>query len=291
MPALSNMQPHVKEFITLPQALHWIVSGKEPDLTGELEGFPSAPEGDASCEDLYRCWITGQLELFGNRGKKASLKRDPVLAREEVIFSEFEDFSKIPSELIMQFGIDAIDWERSTLSRIFYNEDDGEWVVSSNDDDSGGFDYWERLCVRWVDLRKLTAGREPLGAAKRKRLTGRREPSDAATRPLDPIADVYREDSDSDEKRGPGAPKRPDWTLIAALTAIIRERERGSREVSSELGTHNRLKLILEAAGYRCPDNPNPPSRSGFKKEALDCVGEAEMLYEKGIKKSPSRSN
>lgn len=176
MPAFSNMKPHVKEFVTLPQALHWIIDGIEPDLTGELKDLPSTPEGDTSCKDLYRCWITGQLELFGNRGKKASLRRESELAREEVIFNEFEDFSKIPSELIMQFGIDAIDWERSTLSRIFYNEDDGEWVVSSDDDDCGGFDYWEDLCVRWVDLRQLTGGREPLGAAKRQRLTGRPSP-------------------------------------------------------------------------------------------------------------------
>jgi len=105
-----------------------------------------------------------------------------------------------------------------------------------------------------------------------------------------PETDTDRRETPEGSLRSRGRPGRSDWPVIAALAAIIQERESTNPEILSDAGKWSRLNLILDGADRAgCSDVPRRPSRSAFVPQALAAVTRAMSLYEKGAEKSPPR--
>lgn len=247
MPTLPNAHPLVKEWITLPQALCWIVDGIEPDLIGEPGSLPSSPKTDAARTNLYRYWVSGQLELHGQSGKDATISDNETPPYKKMECHNLENLKKINKNLIRRGGINRIDWAHGT----FYRE-----IKDRDDCDECFFFYFENLRVNWQELYNLTLESNPSGNTR----------------------SVVQAPS-ANKKRGRGGPKRRDWPVIAALAAIIWEREAKMRE--TDQGLCNRTARILEVRKNEADGanyNPCLP-RESFIRSAVYAVEQAIKLY------------
>ncbi len=247
MPILPKARPMVKKWITLPQALRWIADGIEPDLAGEPGSLPSSPEIDAARVGLYRHWISGRLELHGRSGEGATISYDVASARAEVKHNELTKLKKINKSLIRREGIERIDWEHGT----FYRE------VSEKEEIDDWFQfYFDDLRINWKELYDLTT-----------------ENNSSSNTPAE------KNSPSTDGKRGRGGPKRSDWPLMAALAAIIWEREAENRY--SDKGLCDRTGRILEVRKNETngEEYKEGPSREGFFREAISAVEQAIKLY------------
>ena len=136
MPPLPTIQPPAPEWVTLPQALRWIVGETLPVLPsyeiGNPAELPYFYESDTSREDLFRALVSGELELHGTP--------DPD------VFGEVK-FLRVPTEIIAKAGFSSINWRESILC---IPSADGHIPAKKE-----GF-YWVDLRVRWADLYALT---------------------------------------------------------------------------------------------------------------------------------------
>lgn len=251
MPALPEVQPLVKKWVTLPQALRWIVEGIEPDLAGEPGTLPSFPEGDTSCKDLYRYWISGEIELYGQLGLDAEVLYDDSFSPIGVECRSLGEFKKVRVDHLRKAGINAIDWKCSSFYTFIYNEEDQSHYIKF---------CWENLKIRWGDLLRL---------ATKKKISNPNQ--------------TESQDPSTGKKSGSGRPKRKDWPLMAALVAIIWECE-PTRLRDSDLRTYNRVKEILSKVNYhQCglppsADGPDIPARDGLVRHAIVSVEHARKL-------------
>jgi hypothetical protein len=247
MPALPKAPSLVTEWITLPQALRWIVDGTEPDLAGDRGAPPSSPETDAARSDLYRYWISGQLELHGLPGEDATISYDATSSRMEPECDKFGYLEKINKDLIRHEGIDRIDWANGT----FYREISGE-----KESDNCFLFYFCGLRVNREKLYALYTNNKPSRCSQ-----------------------AVLQSPSTEGKRGRGGPKRSDWPLIAALAAIIWEREAENRY--SDKGLCDRTARILEVRKNETNGEKyrEGPSREGFFREAISAVEQAIKIY------------
>lgn len=256
MPTFINPKSLSQQLITLPQALRWLVLKEAPN-SDNVGALPTFPDGDTSRETLFWYLAEGHLRLYGSDASKDG--KAPYRAYEEDCeVDELGPGSIVPDESIRRAGINSVNWCHSTLGSYYIDE---ECENSSPP-------YWVNLRIQWKAFHELTTG-QPLQAA---------------------AEGVQRlKEWEAKAKRGRGAPMRPDWPFLAAVTAIVREREIGSRETSSDNGLHSRVGKILDKAKYSCPDHERLPSRPNFIEKALAPVEAAIDIYEKGSREAPPR--
>lgn len=236
-----------QKWITLPQALRWIVTREVP--TPENMGvLPSFPDGDSSRENLFRYWIEGSLKLYGSSESNSIQGRLPYRSYEDDCEETYGFRATIPAEIIKKSGFNSINWCHCTI---------GYYYIEDNPPDL--YCYWVNLRVRWDDFYALTTGREISRPEKKSHVS------------------LHKKRSSAPSKGQRGKKPRKDWPLLAALSVIVGERNPDFWAV----GTDDKLEIlgpILAAGDHLSPNNNILPGRSQFDKIALSYVKVANEL-------------
>ncbi|MBI2240934.1 MAG: hypothetical protein HYU59_09055 [Magnetospirillum gryphiswaldense] len=244
-----TVNPQRQAWITLPQALRWVMAGEMPTLENR-ETLPSCPSEHTSRANLFSFWIDGRLKLYGLEGYYPNRPWTPLQSSLTYEYDCWEgtDLVWIRPQVIKQANFDSIDWEHGTLGRFHLLKDE----VDSHP-------YFIDLRVRWNDLYAITTGKE---------------------------APAYEKKShgglvvETPKRRG-GRKPRKDWPLLAALSIMVGDRNPNFWAVSTDdkLGI---LRPILEAGHHVSPNNNTLPGRSQFDKIALPYMKVAnELLAER----------
>ncbi len=154
MPESLNTQQQI--WVTLPQALRWIMAGEMPTLENR-EALPTCPSAHTSRADLFSFWIDGRLKLYGLDGYDPNRPWTPLKSSLTYEYDCWKgtDLAWISPQVIKQANFDSIDWEHGTL---------GRFHLLKHEDDS--HPYFIDLRVRWNDLAKLTLGGEQPNSAR-----------------------------------------------------------------------------------------------------------------------------
>jgi hypothetical protein len=269
MPSLPDIQPNVREWITLRQALCWIVRGLEPDLVGAAYTLSLPPEFDHACRQLFRLFSTDKLKVRGKPAINITLTYNEQSSAPEAECSEFGNETDISAEIFRRTGFDSIDWKYGELKHASYDHSVEAAVISI---------YMSDLCVRWSDLRQLTEEGRSVGVdAKERRLEDQNQDREQSG----------KKRSVATSKRQGGRKPRDDWPMLAALSAILSERDPKFWRKGIDKKIED-LKNILVKVGHFTPETP-APRRSQFGITSWSYVKTADdMLAEQCSPSLPS---
>ena len=261
MPDFPKMQR--QKWVTLPQALRWIMTREEP--SPENRGtLPTFPDGDTSREDLFRHWIDLRLKLYGLDGFDPRRPWTPLtssLTYKDDCW-EHTGYLWIRCDRICRAGFDSIDWERGSLGHFFIG-----------DHEDGSYPYFVDLRVRWDALHALTTEKKTSGTNE----AGARKSSAVAQKEHE---DVKRPAAQPKQSRQGGRYVWPDWPMMTALTAMVRDRDRYFWE---KVGRDKKRERVASILGdeYKCIDGKPIPASSSFRDHAVAAVDVAVAFLEK----------